>query len=157
MSVSQPAMPPSDLGLALVSIMPFMGARNQAGEPFAAGPEDAASLVCANAPVAVSNTANAPAMPARYFISSPPRTGVFDYGVISNRAMARPDLRQSFPLLGASASLGSPIRLQIGAVNPAARYGAILAFDTDLDPFPRCRQDFDGGALLQGENHIGFG
>jgi hypothetical protein len=58
MSLSQPAMPASGLGFARVSIMPRMSCRNQAGEPFAAGPEDVASLVCENATVAAHNIAN---------------------------------------------------------------------------------------------------
>src|SRR5260370_25406779 len=73
MSLSQPARPASGLGRALVWIIPCMSRRNQAGEPFTAGPEDAASLVCDDAIVAVNRIANIPAALTRYrfFIPSP--------------------------------------------------------------------------------------
>src|SRR6478736_3770599 len=73
MSPAQPGRPPSGAGRARVWIMPCMSCRNQAGEPFAAGPEDAASLVCAAAIVAVNKRLKALAAQTkwRFFISSP--------------------------------------------------------------------------------------
>jgi hypothetical protein len=65
MSSAQPAMPASGVGRARVWIMPCISPRYQAGEPFAAGPEDNATLVCEDAMVAVNRIANAPAAPAR--------------------------------------------------------------------------------------------
>src|SRR3954471_6089880 len=73
MSFAQPARPASGVGRALVWIIPCMSCRDQAGEPFAAGPEEAASLVCAVAIVAVNKMLKALAAQAKwcFFISSP--------------------------------------------------------------------------------------
>src|SRR6185503_175350 len=74
MSPAQPAMPPSGFGRARVWIMPPIPCRNQAGEPLAAGPDDAASLVCEKANVPVSKLADREAaqLKIRCFISSSP-------------------------------------------------------------------------------------
>jgi len=64
-SPAQTAMPKSGVGRALVWIIPLMSCRNQAGDPLAAGPEDAASLVCEKAMVAVIRNPNAPAVQTR--------------------------------------------------------------------------------------------